>query len=389
MNTEQAPSAFRTPVIASSPDHANSTDLPPIVYPQPIRPFTQPDAFTLYNYYLSQVGQTLELQKLNGVTRCGVIPRPQPLHPPAVINSPSTSDKPWNNLPKGPQNESCSPDSSDTMDVSISATSRTSSTSPKHVDFERSADRFSWLSHYNADPTITGRSSVSSPSIPSANSNGSDATTPWNARVDGHRSAELTSVLMADYLDDDPLLCAICNDKSSGLHYGIYTCEGCKGFFKRTVQNKRVYTCVSGTGSCPMTKEQRNRCQFCRFQKCLHQGMVLEAVREDRMPGGRNGSAIYNLYKLKYKKTRRLQALCESILRENAVKRTLPESTPTVTSTPSTKTTLEPLNLSPRRDAKLETVSPIRNVFTSKPPVQTKNLIQSFNNEGGHIGSGD
>jgi hypothetical protein len=26
--------------------------------------------------------------------------------------------------------------------------------------------------------------------------------------------------------------------------------------------------------------------------------MVLEAVREDRMPGGRNGSAIYNLYKV-------------------------------------------------------------------------------------------
>lgn len=50
----------------------------------------------------------------------------------------------------------------------------------------------------------------------------------------------------------------------------------CKGFFKRTVQNKRVYTCVSGTGRCPMTKEQRNRCQYCRFQKCLQQGMVLE-----------------------------------------------------------------------------------------------------------------
>ncbi|VDD97632.1 unnamed protein product [Enterobius vermicularis] len=52
----------------------------------------------------------------------------------------------------------------------------------------------------------------------------------------------------------------------------------CKGFFKRTVQNKRVYTCVSGTGGCPMTKEQRNRCQYCRFQKCLNQGMVLEGI---------------------------------------------------------------------------------------------------------------
>ena len=74
----------------------------------------------------------------------------------------------------------------------------------------------------------------------------------------------------------------------------------CKGFFKRTVQNKRVYTCVNsgGNGKCPMTKELRNRCQFCRFQKCLQQGLVVQAVREDRMPGGRNGSAIYNLYKV-------------------------------------------------------------------------------------------
>jgi hypothetical protein len=29
---------------------------------------------------------------------------------------------------------------------------------------------------------------------------------------------------------------------------------------------------VGGANNCPMTKEQRNRCQFCRFQKCLKQG---------------------------------------------------------------------------------------------------------------------
>ena len=71
----------------------------------------------------------------------------------------------------------------------------------------------------------------------------------------------------------------------------------CKGFFKRTVQNKRVYTCVA-EGNCEITKAQRNRCQYCRFQKCLGQGMVLAAVREDRMPGGRNSGAVYNLYKV-------------------------------------------------------------------------------------------
>lgn len=71
----------------------------------------------------------------------------------------------------------------------------------------------------------------------------------------------------------------------------------CKGFFKRTVQNRRVYTCVA-EGGCEITKAQRNRCQYCRFKKCIEQGMVLQAVREDRMPGGRNSGAVYNLYKV-------------------------------------------------------------------------------------------
>ncbi|CAN7937018.1 unnamed protein product [Ixodes hexagonus] len=97
--------------------------------------------------------------------------------------------------------------------------------------------------------------------------------------------------------DEQPMVCMICEDKATGLHYGIITCEGCKGFFKRTVQNKRVYTCVAD-GNCEITKAQRNRCQYCRFQKCLRQGMVLAAVREDRMPGGRNSGAVYNLYKV-------------------------------------------------------------------------------------------
>jgi hypothetical protein len=74
--------------------------------------------------------------------------------------------------------------------------------------------------------------------------------------------------------DDQPMICMICDDKATGLHYGIITCEGCKGFFKRTVQNKRVYTCVAD-GSCEINKAQRNRCQYCRFQKCLQRGMVL------------------------------------------------------------------------------------------------------------------
>ena len=70
-------------------------------------------------------------------------------------------------------------------------------------------------------------------------------------------------------------LCPVCGDKVSGYHYGLLTCESCKGFFKRTVQNKKVYTCVADR-SCHIDKSQRKRCPFCRFQKCLEVGMKLE-----------------------------------------------------------------------------------------------------------------
>ncbi|XP_027207779.1 hormone receptor 4 isoform X6 [Penaeus vannamei] len=126
----------------------------------------------------------------------------------------------------------------------------------------------------------------------------------WGSRtngVEGATSAPAQPAPVEEDEEDQPMICMICEDRATGLHYGIITCEGCKGFFKRTVQNKRVYTCVAD-GDCEITKAQRNRCQYCRFQKCLRQGMVLAAVREDRMPGGRNSGAVYNLYKVKYKK---------------------------------------------------------------------------------------
>lgn len=74
---------------------------------------------------------------------------------------------------------------------------------------------------------------------------------------------------------DDPAdqrTCLICGDRATGLHYGIISCEGCKGFFKRSICNKRVYRC-SRDKNCEMSRKQRNRCQYCRLLKCLQMGM--------------------------------------------------------------------------------------------------------------------
>ncbi|XP_019720789.1 probable nuclear hormone receptor HR38 [Hippocampus comes] len=80
--------------------------------------------------------------------------------------------------------------------------------------------------------------------------------------------------------------CAVCGDSASCQHYGVRTCEGCKGFFKRTVQKNSKYVCLTNK-DCPVDKRRRNRCQFCRFQKCLAVGMVKEVVRTDSLKGRR------------------------------------------------------------------------------------------------------
>lgn len=76
-------------------------------------------------------------------------------------------------------------------------------------------------------------------------------------------------------------LCSICGDRASGKHYGVYSCEGCKGFFKRTVRKDLSYACREEK-NCIIDKRQRNRCQYCRYQKCLNMGMKREAVQEER-----------------------------------------------------------------------------------------------------------
>nr|KAF6507819.1 retinoid X receptor beta [Rousettus aegyptiacus] len=72
-------------------------------------------------------------------------------------------------------------------------------------------------------------------------------------------------------------LCAICGDRSSGKHYGVYSCEGCKGFFKRTIRKDLTYSCRDNK-DCTVDKRQRNRCQYCRYQKCLATGMKREVL---------------------------------------------------------------------------------------------------------------
>ncbi|XP_030077627.1 bile acid receptor [Microcaecilia unicolor] len=72
-------------------------------------------------------------------------------------------------------------------------------------------------------------------------------------------------------------LCVVCGDKASGYHYNALTCEGCKGFFRRSITKNAVYRCKSG-GHCEMDMYMRRKCQECRLKKCKAVGMLAECL---------------------------------------------------------------------------------------------------------------
>ncbi|CAP36764.2 Protein CBG19535 [Caenorhabditis briggsae] len=75
-------------------------------------------------------------------------------------------------------------------------------------------------------------------------------------------------------------ICKVCGDKASGLHYGVMSCEGCKGFFRRMKSRETDYECRR-VKSCEISRENRI-CQYCRYQKCLQVGMTRDTLHVAR-----------------------------------------------------------------------------------------------------------
>ncbi|NXT14802.1 VDR protein, partial [Prunella fulvescens] len=77
-----------------------------------------------------------------------------------------------------------------------------------------------------------------------------------------------------------PRICGVCGDRATGFHFNAMTCEGCKGFFRRSMKRKAMFTCPF-SGDCHITKDNRRHCQACRLKRCLDIGMMKEFILTD------------------------------------------------------------------------------------------------------------
>ena len=72
--------------------------------------------------------------------------------------------------------------------------------------------------------------------------------------------------------------CKICGKLATAIHYNCVSCEGCKGFFRRTVVHKKIYPECKLPTPCEIAVKGKRACQWCRYKKCIAQGMKAEMV---------------------------------------------------------------------------------------------------------------
>uniref|UniRef100_A0A3B5B1J5 Estrogen receptor beta-like n=1 Tax=Stegastes partitus TaxID=144197 RepID=A0A3B5B1J5_9TELE len=137
-----------------------------------------------------------------------------------------------------------------------------------------------WPSHGHVGPPIPLHRSQARPQ------HSQPSQSPWDGVLAASksvrkRSQENEEGVVSSGGKADLHYCAVCHDYASGYHYGVWSCEGCKAFFKRSIQGHNDYICPA-TNQCTIDKNRRKSCQACRLRKCYEVGMTKCGIRKER-----------------------------------------------------------------------------------------------------------
>lgn len=190
--------------------------------------------------------------------------------------------------------------SSDTMDRTVPLTSALSNTSPSQTNVTFAAEISSATSSFTTLEPQMHRSSYTT--LQAKDMSGlSEQNTPESA--DGSFSPQSFQRTQSQEMPSSTVeekrkprnqgavhdmkmagqTCQICDDAASGFHYGVWSCEGCKAFFKRSLQGPVDYVCPA-TQNCTIDRQRRKSCQACRLNKCIQMGMSRGNCRREREP---------------------------------------------------------------------------------------------------------
>ncbi|XP_076470586.1 hepatocyte nuclear factor 4-gamma-like isoform X4 [Babylonia areolata] len=183
--------------------------------------------------------------------------------------------------------------STESPDLSSSAQAPFLPTTPTHNALNNPASNTNHHHHHHHhNNNNTSPASLSSPSSSSSGGASSSSSSSLSLQILGppnttavhgpsfHSNAAAAAATLGTQQQQQSS-CAICGDRATGKHYGASSCDGCKGFFRRSVRKNHVYTCRFAR-SCVVDKDKRNQCRYCRLRKCFRAGMKKEAVQNER-----------------------------------------------------------------------------------------------------------
>ncbi|KAK3730994.1 hypothetical protein RRG08_009032 [Elysia crispata] len=97
--------------------------------------------------------------------------------------------------------------------------------------------------------------------------------------------------------------CRVCEGPVGGFHYGVNTCEACKGFFHRSSNGKEELECETG-GTCTVLYTIPKMCKKCRYAKCIAVGMAKQAIKTGRYTVEKRTKDILEIKSLQGKRPR-------------------------------------------------------------------------------------